>query len=145
MLPADVVEHEHLRSQPAWTAPSGTICRYSILKRVPCFHSAPAAASRAYPVVPAAESCTPAERTITLTGIVCASPPHAGAQDVSNALGTSVGSKALTVKQAILVGAVCEFAGSLVGGEVAATISGGILELDSFKVRAAIVSNKQGH
>lgn len=47
---------------------------------------------------------------------------------MSNALGTSVGSKALTVRQAIVVGAVCEFLGSLVGGEVAGTISGGILE-----------------
>lgn len=58
-----------------------------------------------------------------------------GAQDVSNALGTSVGSKALTVKQAIVVGAVFEFLGSLVGGDVAATISGGILNLDEFQVR----------
>ena len=56
-----------------------------------------------------------------------------GAQDVSNALGTSVGSKALTVRQAIIVGAVCEFTGSLVGGEVAATISGGILQMDTFQ------------
>lgn len=56
-----------------------------------------------------------------------------GAQDVSNALGTSVGSKALTVRQAIVVGAVCEFLGSLVGGEVAATISGGILKLSTFQ------------
>lgn len=55
-----------------------------------------------------------------------------GAQDVSNALGTSVGSKALTVRQAIVVGASCEFLGSLVGGEVAATISGGILNMDAF-------------
>uniref|UniRef100_A0A7S1CA17 Phosphate transporter n=1 Tax=Bicosoecida sp. CB-2014 TaxID=1486930 RepID=A0A7S1CA17_9STRA len=56
-----------------------------------------------------------------------------GAQDVSNALGTSVGSKALTVSQAIVVGAVMEFLGSLVGGDVAATISGGILSMDSFE------------
>lgn len=51
---------------------------------------------------------------------------------MSNALGTSVGSKALTVRQAIVVGAICEFLGSLVGGEVAATISGGILQMDVF-------------
>lgn len=55
-----------------------------------------------------------------------------GAQDVSNALGTSVGSKALTVKQAVLVGAVCEFLGALFGGDVAATISGGILNVPKF-------------
>lgn len=56
-----------------------------------------------------------------------------GAQDVSNALGTSVGSKALSVRQAIYVGAVCEFLGSLVGGEVASTISGGILDMEAFR------------
>ena len=55
-----------------------------------------------------------------------------GAPYVSNALGTSVGSKALTVRQAIVVGASCEFLGSLVGGEVAATISGGILNMEAF-------------
>eukprot|EP00474_Spongospora_subterranea_P002891 CRZ03349.1 hypothetical protein [Spongospora subterranea] len=51
-----------------------------------------------------------------------------GAQDVSNALGTAVGSKAVTVQQAIMIGAVCEFAGALVGGDVAQTISKGILD-----------------
>ena len=46
-----------------------------------------------------------------------------GAQDVSNALGTSVGSKAITVKQAVYIAGVCEFMGSLTGGQVAGTIS----------------------
>ena len=35
-----------------------------------------------------------------------------GAQDVSNALGTSVGSKAVTVRQAIYIAGICEFVGS---------------------------------
>jgi hypothetical protein len=39
----------------------------------------------------------------------------AGAQDVA-AMATSVGSKALTVKQAIIFGSICEFLGSLIGG-----------------------------
>lgn len=52
---------------------------------------------------------------------------------MSNALGTSVGSKALTVRQAIYVGAICEFTGSLMGGEVAAAISGGILNMNTFQ------------
>jgi len=60
-----------------------------------------------------------------------------GAQDVSNALGTSVGSKALTVRQAIYVAAICEFAGSLMGGKVAGMISGGILDVDRFEADAA--------
>jgi PiT family inorganic phosphate transporter len=36
-----------------------------------------------------------------------------GANDVANAMGTSVGSRALTIKQAILAAAVFEFAGRL--------------------------------
>jgi inorganic phosphate transporter, PiT family len=71
--------------------------------------------------------------TLLVGGLVAAAMAWAiGAQDVSNALGTSVGSKALTVKQAIVVGAICEFSGSLVGGDVASTISGGVLDLNSF-------------
>ena len=42
-----------------------------------------------------------------------------GANDVANAMGTSVGSKAITIKQAILIAMVFEFAGAyLAGGEV---------------------------
>ena len=55
-----------------------------------------------------------------------------GAQDVSNALGTSVGAKAVTVQQAIYIAGICEFLGSLAGGEVAGMISGGILSVDKF-------------
>lgn len=52
-----------------------------------------------------------------------------GANDVANAMGTSVGSKALTFKQAILVAAVAEFTGAfLVGGHVSDTIRKGILD-----------------
>ncbi|MCB1904826.1 MAG: inorganic phosphate transporter, partial [Gammaproteobacteria bacterium] len=52
-----------------------------------------------------------------------------GANDVANAMGTSVGSGAITVKQAILVAAVMEFAGAyLAGGGVASTISKGIVD-----------------
>jgi PiT family inorganic phosphate transporter len=52
-----------------------------------------------------------------------------GANDVANAMGTSVGTQALTVKQAILIAMVFEFAGAyLAGGEVTATIREGILD-----------------
>lgn len=56
-----------------------------------------------------------------------------GANDVANAMATSVGSKALTIRQAILVAAIFEFLGAvLAGGEVTSTIRGGIVESDLF-------------
>ncbi|SHO59084.1 inorganic phosphate transporter [Vibrio quintilis] len=56
-----------------------------------------------------------------------------GANDVANAMGTSVGSKALTVKQAILIAMIFEFAGAyLAGGEVTDTIRKGVIETDLF-------------
>jgi len=52
-----------------------------------------------------------------------------GANDVANAMGTSVGSGALTVRRAILIAIVFEFAGAyLAGGEVTSTIRKGILD-----------------
>ncbi len=54
-----------------------------------------------------------------------------GANDVANAMATSVGSRALTIKQAILVAAVFEFLGAvLAGGEVTSTIRKGIVDTD---------------
>ena len=52
-----------------------------------------------------------------------------GANDVANAMGTSVGSGSITVKQAIMIAAVMEFCGAyLAGGGVASTISKGIID-----------------
>lgn len=52
-----------------------------------------------------------------------------GANDVANAMATSVGARALTIKQAILVAAVFEFAGAfLAGGQVTSTIRKGIID-----------------
>ena len=52
-----------------------------------------------------------------------------GANDVSNAMGTSVGSGTITAKQAIIIAMVFEFAGAyLAGGEVTETIKSGIID-----------------
>jgi inorganic phosphate transporter, PiT family len=56
-----------------------------------------------------------------------------GANDVANAMGTSVGSRAITIKQAIIIAMIFEFAGAfLAGGEVAQTIRGDIIDLSLF-------------
>jgi len=52
-----------------------------------------------------------------------------GANDVANAMGTSVGSGAITVRQAIIIAAVFEFSGALIaGGNVTNTIRNGIID-----------------
>lgn len=52
-----------------------------------------------------------------------------GANDVANAMGTSVGSKALTLKKAVFLAAILEFAGAfLVGSHVSETIQKGIID-----------------
>ncbi len=52
-----------------------------------------------------------------------------GANDVANALGTSVGSGAITVRSAIIIAAIFEFMGAvLAGGHVTKTIRKGIID-----------------
>lgn len=52
-----------------------------------------------------------------------------GANDVANAVGTSVGAKAITLKKAIIIAAVLEFAGAFIlGSNVSETIQKGIVD-----------------
>ncbi|AGW13905.1 inorganic phosphate transporter [Megalodesulfovibrio gigas] len=54
-----------------------------------------------------------------------------GANDVANAMASSVGAKAITVRQALLIAGVLNFAGAvLLGSHVTATISKGIINID---------------
>src|SRR5262249_14595635 len=56
-----------------------------------------------------------------------------GANDVANAMGTSVGSGALTLGKAVLVAAVLEFSGAyFFGSHVSQTIQSGIIDVTTF-------------
>ena len=55
-----------------------------------------------------------------------------GANDVANAMGTSVGARAITIKQAIVIAMIFEFAGAwLAGGEVTSTIRSSIIDVET--------------
>lgn len=73
--------------------------------------------------------------TVVLIGlalVVCAYMSwNIGANDVANAMGTSVGSRALTLKQAVVIAAVFEFCGAFFAGDaVTDTVRKGILTVD---------------
>ena len=56
-----------------------------------------------------------------------------GGNDVANSFATSVGAKALTLKQTIIIASICEFSGAmLMGSHVTKTIKGGIVEESYF-------------
>ena len=57
-----------------------------------------------------------------------------GANDVANAMGTSVGSKALTLRRAVILAVILEFSGAFfVGSSVSKTIQNGIVEPNVFQ------------
>ena len=56
-----------------------------------------------------------------------------GANDICNSMGTSVGAGALTLKQALVLGAIFEFFGAVtMGASVAKTISKGVIDPDAY-------------
>ncbi len=63
-----------------------------------------------------------------------------GANDVANAMATSVGSKALRIKQAIVIAAIFEFSGAyLAGAQVTKTIRKGIVDADAFTAQPELL------
>lgn len=64
-----------------------------------------------------------------------------GANDVANAMGTSVGSGALSLRQAIIVAAIFELLGALtLGRNVSETIRSGIVEIASLEQSALVIA-----
>lgn len=77
------------------------------------------------------------QETLLLAFVVVAGAYMAwniGANDVANAMGTSVGSSALTLRQAVIIAAVLEFSGAFFfGSHVTETIQKGIVDASIFK------------
>ena len=62
-----------------------------------------------------------------------------GANDVANSMGTSVGSKALTLRQAIIVAGILEFAGAALFGQgVSQTLATGVVNAEVFVAKPQV-------
>ncbi len=56
-----------------------------------------------------------------------------GANDVANAMGTSVGSKAITLRQALIIAGILEFTGAVIfGRQVVNTLTRGVVDTQAF-------------
>lgn len=65
-----------------------------------------------------------------------------GANDVSNAMGTSVGSKALTIRQAVIIAAIFEFCGAVFfGSHVSETLQHGLINPNVFAEHPHVLVN----
>ena len=63
-----------------------------------------------------------------------------GANDVSNAMGTSVGSGALTLRRAVFLAAILEFCGAFfAGSNVSETVQKGLLDTDMFLTEPTVL------
>ena len=63
-----------------------------------------------------------------------------GAHDVANSMGTSIGSGAISLRQALIIAALLEFAGAfLLGSNVSETIQNGIIDPLAFKAEPMIL------
>lgn len=63
-----------------------------------------------------------------------------GANDVANSFATSVSSRSLTLKQAMVIASITEFTGALaVGARVADTIRTKVIKIDQFKDEPSIL------
>ena len=63
-----------------------------------------------------------------------------GANDVANAVGTSVGAKAISIRNALIIAAIFECAGAiLAGGQVADTVRSGIIDPTMFAAEPEVL------
>src|SRR6478672_9453737 len=63
-----------------------------------------------------------------------------GANDVANSMGTSVGSKAVTLRQALVIAGILEFTGAvLFGREVAGTLATGVVNPELFAAQPQVL------
>lgn len=84
----------------------------------------------------------PYEFTLTILVIIagCYMAWNIGANDVANAMGTSVGSKALTLRQAVVIAAFLEFGGAFFfGSQVSETVQNGIVDVSLFAPQPALL------